>query len=108
MTERLRDCAPVPHDFVQAVQAPNALVWQWIGHGPWLHVRVSAECGQAVPPLDGATMVRVRLCEPLPHDLEQTDQTGGNWPMSQLTGHAAVLQARVSAECGQALPPELG
>ena len=29
-------------------------------------------------------------------------------PTPQLTGHAWLLQVRVSAECGQATPPALG
>jgi hypothetical protein len=36
VTERLRDCAPVPHDLVQADQAEKAEVAQWTGHTPWL------------------------------------------------------------------------
>jgi hypothetical protein len=37
VTERLRDCAPVPHDLVQELQAPKAAVVQWIGHGLVAH-----------------------------------------------------------------------
>jgi hypothetical protein len=32
--ERLRDCAPAPHDLVQVDHASKAEVAQWIGHGP--------------------------------------------------------------------------
>jgi hypothetical protein len=36
----------VPHDLVQADQAPNAVVSQWIGQSPSLQVSVSSVCGQ--------------------------------------------------------------
>ena len=41
MIERERDWAPVPHVLVHAVQALKARTAQWIGHGPWVHERVS-------------------------------------------------------------------
>ena len=44
----------------------------------------------------------MRLCEPVPHDLVQVDQAPHD-AMPQSTGHAWVLQARVSAECGHAI-----
>jgi hypothetical protein len=104
---RLRDCEPVPHDLVQVVQALKAEVAQWIGHGPWLHARVSALCGQAAPPNCGATLVRERLWTPVPHDLVQVVQAL-KAPTPQSTGHAAALQLRVSALCGHARPPNCG
>jgi hypothetical protein len=73
--ERERDCVPVvPHDLVQADQAPNAVVSQWIGHGSLLHSLVSSVCGQASPPKLGTVYVRVRVCELPPHDTEHADQ----------------------------------
>jgi hypothetical protein len=61
-----------------------------------LHACVSAECGQATPPLVGSTVARVRCCEPPLHDLLQVDQAP-KAGTTQSTGHACVLQARVSA-----------
>jgi hypothetical protein len=107
VTERLRDCAPVPHDLVQVDQTPNADVAQWIGHGPLLHVRVSSACGHALPPFVGGVLVRLRDWMPLPHDFVQVNQDS-HVPTSQLTGHAWLLQSRVSAACGHALPPNVG
>jgi len=76
MTVRLRDCAPVPHDLVHVdqpaltiVSLPGALCpdgsWkllttQCTGHGPWLHVCVSAVCGHALPPKRGCVTLRLR------------------------------------------------
>jgi hypothetical protein len=65
---RVRDFEPPPHDLVQADQAPNAVVSQWIGHGPSLQVSVSSVCGQASPPNDAATVSRVRIFAPPPQD----------------------------------------
>ena len=44
----------------------------------------------------------------MPHDLLHVDQTEGNVPTTQSTAHAALLHARVSAECGHATPPDWG
>ena len=96
MTVRLRDCAPVPHDLVQVDQAEKAEVAQCTGHGPWLHAWVSAVCGHALPPSVGATLVRLRFCEPVPHDLVQVDQAPKE-PSTQSVAHGAALQLRVSA-----------
>ena len=107
MILRLRDWLPVPHDWVHVVQAENALAWQWIGHGPWSHARVSAVCAQAAPPCVGCVLARVRDCEPAPHDVVHVDQAP-KLGSKQSTGHVWVLQSRVSAECGHALPPSVG
>ena len=107
VTERLRDCEPLPHDLVHVDQAPKAEVAQWIGHGPALHACVSAVCGHAAPPKSGATLVRLRDWKPPPHDLVQVDQLL-KVPGTQSTGHSCWLHARVSAECGHALPPKVG
>jgi hypothetical protein len=58
LIERERDCEPVPHDLVHLVQALKARTVQWIGHGPWLHGRVSVTCGQATPPKRGSVWLR--------------------------------------------------
>jgi hypothetical protein len=99
---RLRDCEPpVPHDTVQVLQEPQALILQSVGHDAALQSRVSAECGQAPPPQDGGTMARLRPCEPLPHDLVQGDHAlSEKAEYAQLTGQHAALQSRVSSRYG--------
>lgn len=109
VTLRERDCAPVPHDFVHAVQGLNADVWQRTGHGPRLHTFVSAVCGHAAPPHTGCCNIcRVRLCTPASHVLLQALHTEGKTPALQSTAQQCVLHARVSALCGHALPPKRG
>ena len=107
MTERLRLCVPVPHDLVHVDHALKADVAQWTGQGPWLHGCVSAVCGQALPPCRGAVLTRLRDWKPAAHDVEHVDQAL-NETSTQSTGQLWALQARVSAECGQALPPSVG
>jgi hypothetical protein len=46
VTERLRDCAPVPHDLVQVLQLENALVSQWTALACSEQGRVSSRYGQ--------------------------------------------------------------
>ena len=101
---RDRDCDPPPHELVQVVHALKALVWQWTGQGPWLHERVSAVCGHAVPPLRGSTTARPRRWKPSPHDMLHVVHAL-NAPTLQSSGHAWVLHERVSASCGHAAPP---
>ena len=72
-----------------------------------MQVRVSVECGHATPPAEGSALVRLRFCDPAPHDLVQLDHAV-QVAMLQSAAHACVLQARVSAECGHAAPPLLG
>lgn len=104
MIERERDCEPVPHDLEHFVQPRKALTWQWIGHGPWLQIRVSALCGHDLPPLRGCTTLRTRLVKPAPHDLVHVDQRPK--PRTrQFTGQLCLLQSRVSELCGHALQP---
>ena len=55
----------------------------------------------------GSVCARLRFCEPVPHDLVQVDQAAHAAP-TQSSTHACVLQARVSAECGHAAPPNVG
>jgi hypothetical protein len=104
---RLRFCEPLLQEAVQVDQAPKEPSTQSTAHGAALQVRVSAECGHALPPNVGSTVARLRFCEPVPHDLVQVDQAAHAAP-TQSTAHACVLQARVSAECGHALPPNVG
>jgi hypothetical protein len=107
VTERLRDCAPLPHDLVHVDQAPKAEVAQWIGHGLRLHACVSAVCAQALPPQDGCTLVRLRDWTPPAHDLVQVEKPpkAGS---TQSTGQQELLQLRASLACGHALPPNVG
>ena len=92
---RERFCEPVPHDLVQVVQAFQPLVTQSFGQLCKLHVLASRLCGQATQPKLGCTLVRVRDCEPLPHDMVHVVQAL-NWPTTQFTGQACWLQRRVS------------
>ena len=43
---REHDCAPVPHDLVHDVHAPNAPCWQSAAQAYVLHARVSRRYGQ--------------------------------------------------------------
>ena len=107
VTERLRDCEPPPHDWEHVDQAPKAEVAQWIGHVVLLQERASNLCGQALPPLVGAVRARLRFCEPVAQVTVHVDHAE-NVPMTQSVAHACALQSRVSAECGHALPPNVG
>ena len=107
MCVRERDCAPVPHDLVHVVQAPKVATWQSAGHACALHSRVSAECGQALPPKKGIVVLRERFCMPRPHDFVQGDHAS-NVSTAQSMGQLCALHERVSAVCGQALPPTVG
>jgi hypothetical protein len=97
LIERERDCVPVPHDLVHVVQALKARTVQWIGHGPCVHERVSAVCGQDLPPFRGARTTRERRCRPLPHDFVHVPQLA-QLPMRQSVGQACALQRRVSVK----------
>jgi hypothetical protein len=52
-------------------------------------------------------MERLRFMTPVPHDLVHVDQAV-NEVCAQSAAHAWVLQLRVSAACGHALPPSVG
>jgi hypothetical protein len=105
---RLRLCEPVPHDWVQVDQlSAKTSYTQSMAHACVLQSRVSAECAQATPPFCGGSLVRLRFCEPVPHVMVHVDQTL-KVPSLQLIGHEWTLQVRVSAECGQTLPPFAG
>jgi hypothetical protein len=104
---RLRFCEPAPHDLEQVDHAPKPATEQSVAQAAALQVRVSAECGHALPPNVGSTVARLRFCEPTPHDLVQVDHAPKP-ATEQSVAQAAALQARVSAECGHALPPNVG
>jgi hypothetical protein len=52
-----------------------------------LHVRVSAECKQTTPPNVAGTLSRLRLCEPVPHDVVHVDHES-KVPTTQSTAHS--------------------
>lgn len=102
---RLRDCAPLPQDCVHVDHALKPLVRQCTGQAPWLHACVSAVCGHAVPPQLGCvTCGRDRDRDPAPHEVEHVLHPVKSAAL-QLTGQQCVLNCRVSAKCGHALPP---
>lgn len=47
VTDRVRVCSPPPHDIVQVLHCEKALTSQSTGHGPRLHIVVSARCGHS-------------------------------------------------------------
>jgi hypothetical protein len=96
---RVRVWWPIPHEVVHVVYALHCPTMQSTGHSCALQARFSAECGHAAPPNLGATFVRLRFCEPTPHDLVHVDQAP-NEPTAQSVAHAASLQVRVSARYG--------
>jgi len=104
---RVRFCEPPPHDLVHVDQAVQLGTSQSTAQGKVLQGRVSWECGHAAPPNFGATLLRLRCCEPVPHDLVHVDQAP-KVRTTQLTGHADRLQVRISWACGHTLPPNLG
>jgi hypothetical protein len=89
---------------VHVLHWPKLRTTQFCGHAWPLQARVSAVCGQAAPPSLGCTLVRERDCTPAPHDLVHVVQAL-KLPLTQSTEHACALHARVSALCGQAVPP---
>ena len=99
VSERLRDCEPTPHDLVHVVHAPQEATTQLRGQACLLHWRVSAECGQASPPLRGWISVRSRDWNPVPHDLVHEVQAFQDFTMQSLA-HACELHGRVSARYG--------
>jgi hypothetical protein len=104
---RERVCMPPPQVTEHTEKLPHGATTQSTGHACLLQLRDSAACGHALPPLTGDVVERARFDVPVPHDLEQADQAE-NEPTTQSTAHGAALQARVSAECGHALPPNVG
>jgi hypothetical protein len=75
VTVRLRDCAPAPHDLLHADHALNDETTQCSAHACSLQLRASRTFGHSTPPkLTSVMMLRVRSCEPLPHDAVHVDQ----------------------------------
>jgi hypothetical protein len=103
---RLRDWKPLPHDFVQVDHALSGPTTQSTAHAGTLQARVSAECGHGLPPYEatGATVLRVRCCEPPPHDLVHADHAL-KVDTAQSIGQGKVLQLLVSFAYGHATPP---
>ena len=102
---RLRDCEPPPHDLVHVDQLPRLSSTQSVAHAWLLHACVSSACGQASPPFWGGVWVRLRFCEPPPHDLVHADQAAQSLE-TQLAGQAWLLHVRDSSP-GHAMPPWL-
>ena len=105
MRERL--CTPAPHVVVQVLHWLKSGTTQSTGQQCSLHARVSSACGHAAPPWLGCCRMRVRDCEPDPHDAEQVVQLP-QVCASQSTAQGAALQLRVSSECAHAAPPKRG
>ena len=101
MTERLRDCEPpVPHDLLHVDQALNAVTTQTTGHACSLQLRASRRLGHSTPPkLTSVTGLRVRSCEPVPHDLVHVDQALYS-DTAQSSGQLLELQPRDSSRYG--------
>ena len=93
---RARFCEPMPHERVHVDQALQPLVTQFVGQASVLQARVSALCGQALPPKRGSVVERERLWLPVPHDLVQVVQAPNLPSKTQLTGQTCSLHARVS------------
>ena len=51
-----------------------------------MQLRISSPCGHEAPPFCGATIVRLRDCEPLPHDVVHVDHESKALT-TQFTGH---------------------
>ena len=104
---RSRFWEPPLQELVQADHVLKAPTPQSVAQGAALQARVSAECGHAAPPSVGSTVARLRLCEPVPHDLVQVDQAL-KADTTQLTAHGCELHERTSELCGHAAPPNVG
>ena len=92
---RARFMEPAPHETEQVSHAPHCPTAQSMAQLCALQLRVSAECGQAAPPSVGATLARLRFCEPVPHDLVQVDHASKD-PTMQSAAQANLLHARAS------------
>jgi hypothetical protein len=100
-TERERDCEPeLPHEAVQLDQTPKELTLQWVGHMCSLQLRASRRFGHSTPPkLTSVMMLRVRSCEPPPHDAVHVDQALYS-DSTQSSGQLLELQSRDSSRYG--------
>jgi hypothetical protein len=100
MTDRLRDCEPPLHDSVHVDHAPNNDTEQCSAHACSLQVRASRTFGHSTPPkLTSVMMLRVRSCEPPPHDTVHVDQAL-NADTTQSAGQLSELQLRLSSRYG--------
>ena len=105
MIDRLRDCAPPPHDLLHADQAQNTDTRQLSAHANELQLRASLIYGHSTPPNVTAVMMeRERDCAPVPHDLVHVDQALYS-DTAQSTGQGEVLHMRLSSRYGHAYPP---
>ena len=99
---RVRVRVPSPHDVLHAPNAPQLLTWQSTGPACAVHALCSVRYGQAYPPnWAGATIDRVRFCDPVPHDLEHVDHALKP-ETTQCPAHGCWLQARSSFRYGHA------
>ena len=100
---------PPSQDAEQALHEPHARTMQSTGQACTLQLTMVVSAGQALPPMEPAVqiIVRVRFMKPAPHETEQASHAP-HWPTRQSMAQLCALQLRVSAECGQALPPFMG
>jgi hypothetical protein len=105
---RERLMLPAPHDAVHALHAPHAPSEQSVAHACTLHACVSALCGHALPPDDGAVTLRDRVMLPAPHVVVHVLQDV-HVPFSQSTAQACLLHAcrpsAPSSPAAHARPP---
>ena len=67
MTLRVRLCVAPPHVTGHGSQAENVVTWQCtLGHGSVAQSAVSISCGHTECELWRDTMLRVRVCDPVP------------------------------------------
>lgn len=102
--ERVCVFTPAPHETEHALR-PLQVVSQSTGHEKELQLRSWLMCPHALPEFPGAVWtLRKRRWTPVPHERL-------HWPQLpqlaslQSTGHACVLQGRLSSVAPQAAPP---
>ena len=99
-SDRKRACKPPPQVCVQRLQPPNAVSLQSTGQGAMLQVRDTASAGHALPPCCAClVMTRRATCVPPPHERLHGPKAP-RLPLTQSTGHAALLQDDVSVRVG--------
>lgn len=106
--DRLRVRVPAPHVVLHSDQDEKSDTVQLIGHGTKLHTADCVSGGHGLPPLAGTvTTDRVCVLVPLPHDVEQFE----NSPQSdttQSTGQGSVLQGWEDSRLSHWFPPWAG
>ena len=96
MDQRVREVAPVLHVTEHSDQAVHGVMTQSTGHACTLHLFVSAEWGQALPPCAGMrATLRVRALLPPPHVVVQPVHVPQSDTL-QSTGQALLLHVCVS------------